>query len=234
MLRRLLILDAGLVVLIVLGGMKLTQDWRAFGPTHDVAGIQSRPQVFPALPSTTGANASETAAWTEIPTKDPFSFDRNDIDIVVAEAPPKPVGPKPVLFGVMVIGNDKTAFVASGPTGNRNSRPMKVGEEIDGWTIVEIATKSIEIQSNGQRQTVILNDPSAAIPRDASRTAAASAPTPTVIQSSQPPVPGNVSTPNAGTTAQPQAPPAPPGKTGHWEQTPFGMKWYDDPPRPRP
>src|SRR4051794_18046288 len=106
MLRRLIILDLGLVVLLALGVGKLRRDWRAFDPAHDVTHIQPKPQVFPSL-AAAGTSGSSDADWAEIPSKDPFSFDRNDVDIVVAEAPQKPLGPKPFLAGTMIIGKDR-------------------------------------------------------------------------------------------------------------------------------
>src|SRR4051812_36325037 len=129
MLRRLIVLNLILVALLVVGGMKLREDWKAFGPAHDVAHIQPKPQVFPPL-AAGGASANADADWTEIPAKDPFSFDRNDVDIVVAEAPPKPVGPKPFLAGTMMIGKDRWALVA--PQG-KSTVPAKVGENVGDW-----------------------------------------------------------------------------------------------------
>jgi len=214
--RRLLILDAGLVVLLVIGGMKLRKDWLAFAPTHDLSAIQPKPLAFPSLPMTIVATVGTSADWTEIPSKDPFSFDRNDIDIpaVVVEAPAKPVGPKPILFATIIIGSDRHAFVAQGVPGNRNSRDMKIGETVDGWTIVDIARNSIEVESNGSRQTVIMNDPSAGVSRDVSRT--------------------NV-VPATTSSAQPSVPAQPQGQRGggHYEPTPFGSpRWVADPPKP--
>ena len=231
MLRRLLILDAALVALLVMGGMKLHKDWKAFGPTHDVASIKARPHAYPPIPVGGTTDSIANAEWTDIPSKDPFSFDRNDIDIVppaVVEAPPpKPLGPKPILFGTFILGNDRTAFLASGPTGNRNSRPMKLGETIDGWTIVDIGSKSVQVESNGTRQAVIINDPTAQVPRDVARNAGV--PAPAVVQTITPPAPApSTNPPSSPTSSVPSAapaaasplPPAPAGTT--YVRTPFG------------
>jgi len=228
-------MDAGLIVLLVFGVLKFRQDWKAFDPTHDVSAIQPTPQAFTALPVVPSGNAAGSGDWTEIPTKNPFSFDRNDIDIVVAEAPPKPVGPKPVLFGIMVIGTDKTAFVAPGG-GNRNSRPMKVGEVVDGWTIVEIGTKTIEVESNGNRQAVILNDPTAQISRAIDRTSApvTGGSSTTVIQPNGQTSGTNITERSSPAPDRGQPAPPPGQPTGRYEDTPFGIKrWVPGPP-PKP
>ncbi len=185
MTKKILILDVALLVVLVVGGTKFRSAWLAFGPAHDVAAIQPLPQTFPAILAPVAANV-QSADWTEIPTHNLFSFDRNDIDIapVVEADPPKPLGAKPILFGTMMLGAKKTAMVAPGPTGNKNYKSMGIGEVIDGWTIVEVLPTSIIVESNGSRQTVTMNDPVALVPRDAGKTASA-APT-SVIQTAQP------------------------------------------------
>src|SRR5206468_2142230 len=60
--------------------------------------------------------------------------------------------------------------VAPGKPGNRNYRSMKAGEVVDGWTIIEISEKSIVIEANSVRESVIMNDPSAQLERDHTRT----------------------------------------------------------------
>jgi hypothetical protein len=176
MIRRLVILDVGLVLLLVFGIAKFREDWLAFEPTHQVSAIQARAENLPGLPAP-GAASAPSGDWTEIPTKNPFSFDRNDI-AVLAPPPeaPKPVGPKPVLFGTMLLGQGWTAMLASGQTNNRNSRPVRVGQSIDGWTVVEISEKSVVVESNSNRQTLTTNDwVSLQIPRDSARTLASGA-----------------------------------------------------------
>ena len=217
MLRRILILDGALVALLVFGGVKLHQEWNAFGPLHDVAAIQARPQVFPSLAvSASAAPSAGPADWTEIPTRNPFSFDRSDIDIVVAEAPVRAVGPKPVLFGAIFLDKDnRVALVAPGPAG-KNYRPMKLGDTIDGWTIVELSPKSMVVESNGLRESVIMNDPTLQIPREAVRTAATSTSSTITPPAQQRPPTPTPSTPTAPgqPTAAPPLPPLPPREPG--------------------
>lgn len=229
--RRLIVLDVILVVLIALGGMRVRQDWRTFVATHDVAAIQPGAMTFPSLPNQANAQNAPNSDWTEIPTKDPFSFDRNDVDIVPVVQVSRPAGPKPVLFGTMIIGNDKTAFIS--PPGNRTSRPMKVGETIEGWKVIEIAVKTVEVESDSERQTLVINDPVANVGRDYGKNPV---PTGGGVTFTTPPAtttPTNIQSTPPGTTTTPPPPPTGPQgqRQGHWEQTPFGMKWYDDPPK---
>jgi hypothetical protein len=186
--KKIVMLNVALLALFALGAFKLRADWRAFDPAHDIARIQPAPQTFPPLAASVAA-APQAGDWTDIPSHNMFSFDRTDIDIAqVVEAapppPPKPSGPKPVLFGTLIVGSQKTAYVGS--AGSKNSKSMKAGDEIDTWKIIDIQANSIAVESNGVRETVKINDPVTQIARDASKTALAGA-TQTMIQTNQPP-----------------------------------------------
>lgn len=232
MIRRLIILDAALVLLLAFGVAKLRQDWLAFGPAHQVSAIQPQAENLPGLPaSAQGGPAS--GDWTEIPTHNPFSFDRNDIAILAPPPePPKPVGPKPVLFGTMMLGQGWTAMLASGQTNNRNSRPFRIGESVDGWTVVEIAEKSVVVEANSIRQTLSTNDwVTLQIPRDSSKTTGTAAPPVLSTVNSAPPPPAPVQTPRSTAAA-------PAGDAGQQPrmcqlQTPWGVitRSCDDPSR---
>ena len=236
MLRRLIVLDVALVALLVMGGMKVKKDWKAFWPAHDVAAIQPKPHTYPPIAASGPSVASAVVDWTEIPTRDPFSFDRNDVDIVIAvpvEAPPpKPQGPKPILFGTFTLGNESTALVAAGTPGNKNlnSKPMKVGESIDGWTILSIGPKSMQVESGATKLTVITNDPTNAPPREIVKTVAP--PAPVVVQTIGVPAPvtssGVVAAP-APSAASSAPRPAPTDPGAGMPPPPDGMKYSNTP-----
>jgi hypothetical protein len=172
--RRILLLNVALVVLLAIGAVRLKNDWQHFDATHQPSSIRPRSETLPGLP-TGSAPAATGSDWTAIPSRNPFSFDRTDITLTAPPeptAPPKPVGPKPVLFGVMTIGASRVALVSSGQGGgnNRNSRPLKVGDTIDGWNVVGINDTSMLVEGNSIRETLIINDPSSQVPRDHTRT----------------------------------------------------------------
>ena len=220
MTRRILFLDAVLVTVLVIGVLKFREDWAAFESIRQVSAIQVQPEAFPVIPLNAASAASETADWTEIATLNPFSFDRNDVAIMKAVPPPVPSGPKPILFGTMSLGADPIAMLAPGQAGNRNYLPVKVGEVVDGWTLLEIQQKSVVVASNGIQQTLIMNDPTARVPRAAGRSSAnRTAPPPVIIPNAQP----------APSAAAPAAPGAPPGMRRVTIQTPFGTIVRDEP-----
>ncbi len=165
--RRIIIFDLALAILLVFGIARLRSDWIAFDPLHDVAAVKPLPETLPALPAAPAASDPGAGDWTEIPSRNPFSFDRNDITILAPVAePPAQVGPKPVLFGTMSLGQDRIAMLAPPQAASRGSRPAKVGETVAGWKVVEILEKSIVVEANGVRDTVLMNDPTAAPPRN--------------------------------------------------------------------
>lgn len=218
MMRRLLVLNVVLVVVLIAMAVRFYDDWINFEATHQIAAIQAEPEAVPTLAAaaTATAGARTPEDWTEIPSHNPFSFDRTDIPIVEPIAPPKPPGTKPILFGTISLGKEPLAMVASGqPAGNRNYRPMRIGEVIDGWTITKILDKSITIKADQLEDSVIMNDPTAQVQRESTRTAAVAAP---VISTSQP-------QPEASPlTAAPSPSSAPTRRRRILQQTPFGVR----------
>src|SRR5215471_3602173 len=106
--RKLLSLDVTLVAFLIWSGLHFRENWQQFETDHRVEKIQALPEPAAPLPAARPAGATTIAEWTDILSKDPFSFDRNDIPIVIAEpvaAQPSNLGPKPFLFGTIIFGN---------------------------------------------------------------------------------------------------------------------------------
>src|SRR5438034_61477 len=170
--RRIWILDVTLFALLVAISVRFHNEWIMFDATHQSGAIGPEREKFTRLPSGVPANAPAPANWTDIPSHNPFSFDRTDIAILEPKAPPPPpapkipVGPKPVLFGTLSLGKEPMALIGPGKPGNRDYKPMKVGEIIDGWTLVSISDKSVVMKGNDVEETIALNDPTAQIPRE--------------------------------------------------------------------
>jgi hypothetical protein len=150
--RRLLVLDLVFGAALVYGGGRVRQSWINFESAHHVESITAEKEparTLPAIAALTGT----VEDWTEISTKDPFSFDRNDVPIVAPKAP-APTQPKPILFGTMAIGNEWIAMLAPAVGANR-SQSVKVGQSVGEWQVVEIRDKSVVVSGeNGVRQTI--------------------------------------------------------------------------------
>src|SRR5687768_4833465 len=117
---RFFILNLVLSVTLVAAAVRLHTDWFFFEAAHQTGSIQPQPEtVAKAVPPPSPAPGA-LVDWTEIPSRNPFSFDRTDVAILEPTAPPKPPGPKPVLFGTMSLGSERMAMVGQGQPGNRN------------------------------------------------------------------------------------------------------------------
>jgi hypothetical protein len=166
--RRILLLDLALAAVLIAGAIQVHRSWQSFELSHRVESVQ--PEAEPIrTPPVVSPVAAAPQDWTEISVNDPFSFDRNDVAIVAATQA-VPTRPKPVLFGIMAVGPEKIAMLSPGQSG-RASQSVKIGESVDSWQVVEISEKSVVVVAeNGTRQTIIMNDPTAQVPRVSTRT----------------------------------------------------------------
>ena len=217
--RRLLILDVALAAVIAGGVFQVRKSWDEFEKQHRTEAIQPEKETVRSLPPPAPrAGASED--WTDISVKNPFSFDRNDVAIV---APKQAAAqrPKPVLFGVMSVGNEWIAMMGPGQSNGRGSRPVKIGESLDSWQVVEIQPKSVIVTAdNGNRETIIMNDPKEQVARSAERTSTGSTPSPTVIPTAaSSTAPANPQSPSTSQSPPQSAPNQP---ADDILQTPFG------------
>jgi hypothetical protein len=229
MFKRVILLNVVLLALVAGGVIRLRQDARAFSIEHRVDRVQ--PASDRPLPKAVAAAATQAGQeWPEIAARNPFSFDRNDVTLVITPpAAQQPQKPKPILFGVMTLGTDRLAMLGPGDAGNRASRPVRVGEVFEGWKLVEIQSRSVTMQWENIKETVIMNDPTVQVARLTEKTGGANPGATPVLNLS--PVSAPVATP-AQTQPVPTDPPPPVSPTGKKQilvRTPFGNKWIDDP-----
>src|SRR5216684_8859958 len=101
--RRIWILNLSLVAVLTAMTVRLYEEWLMFDATHQTGAVEPERETFMKLPSAVPSNPPAPSNWTDIPSHNPFSFDRTDIAILEPKAPPPapkvPAGPKPVLFG---------------------------------------------------------------------------------------------------------------------------------------
>ena len=224
--RRIWILNLSLVAVLAAITVRLYGEWIMFDATHQTGAVEPDRETFTKLPSAVPPNPPAPANWTDIPARNPFSFDRTDIAILEPKAPPAPkiqAGPKPVLFGTMSLGKEMMAMIAPGKPGSRDYKPMRVGETIDGWTIVSISDKALVIKANETEETILMNDPTAQIPREHTRSIEPPPPTVTSVGASAPA--SSQAAPASGAQAGAGQPPTQPGQRRTITQvTPFGVR----------
>ena len=234
--RELIIINVILALTVIGAAVELRRGWVEFETTHSPAGIQFDGEAL-GVPAGAESPARPVQDWTAIAEQNLFSFDRNDLAIETSEGPVA-AGPRPFLFGTVSLGDEPMAMLASGGAGNRAARPVRIGRVIDGWELIEILDKSVRIRSGGVETTVIMNDPTARMPRDRRRTTARSGAAP-AVSSVQAPVPAarvqsgvnrtparQSGTPNPAAVTEDNVPPG-----FMIQRTPFGNRLV---PKPQP
>ena len=232
----LIIINVILALTVIGATVELRRGWVEFETTHSPASIQFDGEAL-GVPAGAESPARPVQDWTAIAEQNLFSFDRNDLAIETSEGPVA-AGPRPFLFGTVSLGDEPMAMLASGGAGNRASRPVRIGRVIDGWELIEILDKSVRIRSGGVETTVIMNDPTARMPRDRRRTAPRSGAAP-AVSSVQAPVPAarvqsgvnrtparQSGTPNPAAVTEDNVPPG-----FMIQRTPFGNRLV---PQPQP
>jgi hypothetical protein len=220
--RRILVLDIVLVLILTTLVVQLRRGWLEYEATHDPARVQPEEEID--MPITGGEGldgAVDDQDWSAVSVLNPFSPDRNDIPVllpVTGEEAARTAtrAPPPVLIGTMLLGDERVAML--GPRDSGAYGPVRVGEVIDGWRLVEIGRKTAVVAANGERQDVVMNDPTIAIERPLLRTEAARVPAPEVRSETPPAAVAPRPIPAAPTPSTPA-----PQTTGpRVIQTPFG------------
>jgi len=195
------------------------------------------------------------AGYTDVVTQNLFSSDRNN-EQPASKAQKKPPPPVPVVIGTVSLASGLVALMADREQAARGTfRRVKVGDEIGGYRVVQIAEHKVVIEFEGQKTTIDVYE-SAELVRAA---AGVAQPAPSAAESA-PQVVTAVSTGVAAESAGPQAvanaPASEAAKPGtsiptgdpyytitiegnrrkHTRITPFGNQvWYDEiKPAPKP
>src|SRR5262249_46114873 len=157
-------------------------------------------KALPGVPSASPAPAS----WTDIPSHNPFSFDRTDIPILEPKAPPAPpapkiaLGPKPVLFGTMSLGKEIIAMIGPGKPGNRDYKRRRGGKIIAAGVVLRISKKPAVVKGIDVKKTFGINDPPPRFPRAHSRPFELAPPPAATAAGASPPVPAVSPQPQPG------------------------------------
>jgi hypothetical protein len=213
--QRLLVLDLLLAAVLVSGVVRIRASWNEFVATHRIESIQPEQEPVKTPPSVVPVSAAP-GDWTEISVKNPFSFDRQDIPIVAPKQAP-PTQPKPLLSGIMSIGNERIAMLASAQ--GRTSQPIKVGGTVDGWQVIEIQDRSVIVSAaNGLQETINMGDVKTRI-FERTGTNMAAPPAVNLVSTTPPATTAATSNSPAPSPAAPQTGPGQP--TGEMLQTPF-------------
>jgi hypothetical protein len=231
--QRIWIVNAVLCGLLVWGAMRFRSEWNAFGASHQAALLANAPvRTAVKAPAEEASVAATEVAWTEIASRSPFSFDRTDVNLDLAEPVAAPVsGPKPVLLGTLLLGNERLALMGKAGADGRSGSRVKIGETFEGWQVVDIQDSAVIVTSNGARESISVGR--APVMRSSEKTSAP-APAPVANSVTAPPAapasrPAAIPSGNNGLLGLGTRAPRPEPPPGHRVvETPFGWKIEQD------
>jgi hypothetical protein len=147
--RKLVLLNLALLALALAAAWELRVRWMEGKDQERKAlqpNVKAAEAIAPAL--SRGPQPASAAAYSEVAQKMLFSRDRNP-NVTVDAAPPKPVPPFPVAYGVMDLGNGPLAMLSlrAGAPGRQYSAGDKVGE----FMLVALNNEELLLEWEGQR-----------------------------------------------------------------------------------
>jgi hypothetical protein len=170
--KKLLALNAGLIVLLGFGIWQLRQQALAAGQRYEILTPAAEVKDVPPYPVPGRAAPVRPAEYMPVVESMLFSKDRNAI--VVVEEPPPPVAvkkpPLPFLAGVMDLGGGPIAMMA--PDSKRSPAPVALGEKVGEYTFVGAGLDKITLEWNGEKVELAQADLASAAAEPAPRASA--------------------------------------------------------------
>jgi hypothetical protein len=145
--QRLILLNAVLAVLAGFAAWNLYRGWkeaRAREEALRAAELPRRDVVPP--PSVPVVQPVAATGFEKVATQMLFARDRNPAVIIEAPAapPPEPMPPLPLLFGMMVFGDDISILLAETPAGAQKS--YRQGDEVGAFRIVALSRDTVRFR----------------------------------------------------------------------------------------
>ncbi len=204
--RNWMLLNLALCVVALWLGYQLKKQWRAYSDTHSSAKIQP-PRLSPSQLPANVSKGNVVPNYSSIVDQHLFNLERNNAIPVdpQATAEPKVLAPKPILMGTMGLAGSTYALMVSGSGGDSTLyRRLKIGEQLDGYTLVKVLHDKVVMNADGKELDVSIADQ----PRQRSQQ---SAPGGTSSAGSGSKVSAVGSAADARATAPSDAPQVPPG-----------------------
>ena len=170
--RNLILLNVALMGAAMLLGYTLVGQWRQFEAGHGRDLSDRRAGETPGA-SDGPASPASASGFAAIVDYHLFNPDRNnDLPQELSDEPPQALRPRPVLMGTMGISGEDYALMVPGGPGNSGSlyRRLKVGEVLDGYTLVRIGMDRV-VMKTGSREVEVGMDDRTRKPKRTARTA---------------------------------------------------------------
>ncbi|PYV45195.1 MAG: hypothetical protein DMG06_03455 [Acidobacteria bacterium] len=232
--RNLILTNLLLTGLAVWLGYQFRNQWMLYQRQHNVAALNPKTGAIASIEKPT-AQTGEVPNYVATVDNHLFNADRNNFIPQDQPAQAKELPPKPILVGTLQLDEDEFALMISDVQKDKPSYTrIKVGESLDGYTLVRILDQKVMMRADGKDIEVRLNEPSKLVARELTPPSTASNPS---SNAGRVTTVGSVSTGNpAGANA------APPlakgvipegtivnGRRKKWVPSPFGpMETWED------
>jgi len=146
---------------------ELRRQWNAYRSTHNIALLNPGRGASDFSPKA-GSSPGLVPNYATIVDNHLFSADRTNVIPPEASAEAsKAAIPKPILMGTLQLDKDEFALMVSDTQrDNTDYKRLKVGESLDGYTLVKILDQKVMMQAEGKDVEVRLNEPSKMVARE--------------------------------------------------------------------
>jgi hypothetical protein len=173
--KNLILADLGLAGLALLLGFQLKGQWGEYQAQNNLALLN--PAAGQGNPKQGPGTSTGIANYSAIVDNHLFTQDRSNMipEEPASAAPTKPIGPKPVLMGIMGFTDDQYAWMVSAdPKESKAYRQLKTGDSFGEYRLMKIMDQSVLMNGRGEEVEIRLNDPAKLVARDTTPPAAAS------------------------------------------------------------
>ncbi|MBN1571089.1 MAG: hypothetical protein JXA73_24855 [Acidobacteria bacterium] len=159
-----------LLVITCLLGWQLRASMLRFYSENDLAKLQpvkdAKQRIVPESPPAKPVQPQKynPAEFSMVPENNVFSESRTKEEKLEVMAPPEPppLAQKPILVGVTILDNEKRASIID-PTNpqqgkTRRAEIKRIGDVFHGYTITEITTANIVLESGTRREIIPLHE----------------------------------------------------------------------------
>jgi hypothetical protein len=138
-----------------------------FWASHNLSLLNPRPQVS-TLAQNSAAKPVPVTSYVAIVDNNLFAQDRNNV--IPADPQSFVVNrPKPILTGILGFGGkDLALMLPADAKDSRDYRQLKIGDTIDGYTLVKFLDQKVTMSVGGKELEIPLSEPSKLVARDLS------------------------------------------------------------------
>ena len=163
--RNLLLLNLLLVGTALLIFLYLNHQRNLFWASHNLSNLNPKP-VGPSVAQSPGAKPVPVESYVAIVDNNLFAQDRNN---VIPQDPEASIviKPKPIITGILGFGGqDLALMLPADAKDSRDYRQMKIGDSIDGYTLVKFLDQKVTISIGGKELEIPLSEPAKLVARE--------------------------------------------------------------------